>query len=115
MPQGVTADIQNLERSFSQRDLITTSHRLIQRRETPDLLGTNNHTARFVFQALIAASVVGMPVRIEDEIQPPPPAGLKISEDRVGVRRIDGGDLAGRFVANEKAIVIAKARELADQ
>ena len=66
-----------------------------------------------VLEGVVAARVVGVPVRVEDEIQPPTLA-IQRRQYGLGVRRVDAGDEAGGLVADEKAVVVGQTGKLGD-
>ncbi|MNC68281.1 hypothetical protein D3C75_1188580 [compost metagenome] len=57
--------------------------------------------------------MVEVPVGVEDQVQPPPAGGLDLGQDGLGVRRVHGRDHPGRLVADQEAVVVRQAGELA--
>ncbi len=91
--QRVAAGLDHVEAGLAQLDDIAVAHRAVQRRDPRDLRRADDHAAGGGLDLGVAAGVVGMPVGVEDEVQAP--AQLpQFSQDRVGVRRVDGRRLA---------------------
>lgn len=115
MTERVTSDVQNAEGRLTQGHLIAARNDTIQRRDPPDLFWPDDLTIGLGLEPFIPARMIGMPVGIEDEIQPAPATGLELSQDRLSVRAVDRGHKAGRLVADKKAVVVDQARELTDR
>ncbi len=54
-----------------------------------------------------------MPVGVHDQVErPAQPAEL--AQDRLGVRGVDAGDLAGGLIADQESVIVAETGELMD-
>ena len=112
--QGVAAAVSITSNRVSPSSTTSPSvHRAVEGRDARHLGRADDGRAGGGLDLGVAAGVVGMPVGVEDEVQAP--AGvLRRRQDRGGVGGVDAGGLAAGLVADEEAVVVGKAGELAD-
>ena len=112
--QRVAAGVEHLEPCLAQHDQVAVDHDPVRRGPDPLDLGRADHlTARGRLDLGIAAGMVRVPVGVEDMGQGPAQR-LQFAKDGGRVRGVDTGGLAGRVVADQKAVVVGQAGELMD-
>ena len=114
MTQGVAAGLDDLQPGVAKLDAVAAGDHAIQRRDPPHLRRPDDRRAGFGLEPCVAAGVVGMPVGVEDEVEPVPSLRPQSGEDRLGVGRVDATHRAAGLVAHEEAIVVGEAGKLAD-
>eukprot|EP00967_Tisochrysis_lutea_P142405 scaffold263022_cov30-Tisochrysis_lutea.AAC.2 len=75
--------------------------------------GRDHFAPSLAYKLGVAASVVGVVVRVE-YVRECPSAPVERFKDWLNLGRVDGGGGAGRLIVDEIAVVIAKAAELLD-
>ncbi len=113
VPERMAAGLDHLEPRLAQHHHVAAAHLAVDRREAGDLGRPHHGRAGGGHDLGVAAGVVGVPVRVEDEVERPA-VGLQGREDGPNLRRVDAGRPAGRLVVGEEAVVVRKAGELVD-
>ncbi len=109
----MAAALDHLEAGLAEFDDVAARNLAVERGDAGHLLGADNPATGRRLDLGVAAGVVGMPVGVENQVEPPAQA-LQFGQDRRRVRRVDAGGLAGGVVADEESVVVGKAGELVD-
>ncbi len=109
MAEGVTRRFGDLEPRLAHHHHIAVSDHAVQRRDLAHLFRPDDFAGPFCLQPRVALGVIGVPVGVQDQIQPPPAQAFQLLQNPRRVRRIDRRDRAGCRIADQKAVVVAAA------
>ncbi len=109
--EGVAAGLQHAEHGLAEAHLVALMQRPVERCDARDLLGPHDLATRRFLDPAVAAGVVGMPVGVQDHVEPPAQL-LQLGQDRLRIGGVDTAGLAGGLVADEEAVVVLETGEL---
>jgi hypothetical protein len=99
--QGVAADVDHLEARLAQQHNVAAAHHAVERCDAGHLGRADDLAPVAAFRAALPPAWSGCQwvLRIRSRLQP---AAASSALDRLGVGRVDAGDLAAGFVANAR-------------
>ncbi len=109
MPPG----LHHPEQRLPEPDLVALVQSPVQGRDAGDLLRADDLASGRRLDRLVAAGVVGVPMGVEDQVEPPSQP-LQLGQDGLGVGRVDTAGPAGGPVADQEGVVVLQAGELVD-